>query len=315
MGNHEKGTKTSPPPPSYFLRERHLPPALGEAMVVYFEWCAIMTVQQINVTQVCGKRWNFRVIPCKLLILSGEVATQRHAAHLLHTPTWQLYCCAKTFDSLLYFRFVKKTLGLSESQIQKLIWDHCCISCTSSLMVAWLDCMAIKHSEALSPTGCLIYTVCILACCTRSFPIVSYIMCLNNLRDYSFGTFIGRRTLRVRESWYENMVTEKYKNDSLTAHNHFKTRNRSTATAEVYLPFLSPVLRASAPSPPLGGQCKDHEVKQNQSGTHITLCLPPFSSPGGWQGLSGLTWVESDSNCHLHRQGSAAFLEAGAKYT
>lgn len=158
MGNHEKGMKTSPPPPSYFPRKRHLPPALGETMIVYFEWCAIMTVQQINVTQVCGKWWNFRVIPCKLLILSGEVATQRHAAHLLHTPTWQLYCCAKTFDSLLYFRFVKKTLGLSVSQIQKLIWDHCYVSYTSSVMVAWLDCMAIKHSKALLPTGCLIYT-------------------------------------------------------------------------------------------------------------------------------------------------------------
>lgn len=36
-----------------------------------------------------------------------------------------------------------------------------------------------------------------------------------------------------------NMVTEKYKNDSLTAHNHFKTRNRSTVTAEVYLPLFS----------------------------------------------------------------------------
>lgn len=58
-----------------FQRETHLPPALGEGMLVYFEWCAIMTVQQINVTQVCGKRLNFRVIPCKLLILSGEVAT------------------------------------------------------------------------------------------------------------------------------------------------------------------------------------------------------------------------------------------------
>lgn len=83
----------------------------------------------------------------------------------------------------------------------------------------------------------------------------------------------------------------------------------------LYLPLLSSPLPAPASSPPLGGQRKDHEVKQNQSGTHITLCLPPFSSPGGWQGLSGLTWVESDSNCHLHRQGSAAILEAQAKYT
>lgn len=42
--------KTSPPPLSYFLRKRHLPPPLGEVMIVYFEWCAIMTVQQITVT-------------------------------------------------------------------------------------------------------------------------------------------------------------------------------------------------------------------------------------------------------------------------
>lgn len=36
-----------------------------------------------------------------------------------------------------------------------------------------------------------------------------------------------------------NMLAEKYKNDSLTAHNRFKTRNRSTVTAEVYLPLFS----------------------------------------------------------------------------
>lgn len=72
----ERNEKSSPPPPSRALRERRLPLARGEPMVVYFEWCAIMTVQQINVTQICGKWWNFRVIPCKLLILSGEVATQ-----------------------------------------------------------------------------------------------------------------------------------------------------------------------------------------------------------------------------------------------
>lgn len=168
MGNREKGTKTSPPPLSYFLRKRHLLPALGEMVIVYFEWCAIMTVQQIRVTRVCGKWWNFWVIPCKLLILSGEVATQRHAAHLLHTLTWQLHCCAKTFDSLLYFGYVKKTLGLSVSQIQKLIWDHCRVSCTSTVM-AWPDCVAVKHRRALLPIECLIYNMLSVShiCCSR----------------------------------------------------------------------------------------------------------------------------------------------------
>lgn len=66
-------------------RERHTPPSLLLQLtekdihvhllvrqIVYFEWCAIMTVQQINATQVLGKHRNFGVIQCKLLILSGE---------------------------------------------------------------------------------------------------------------------------------------------------------------------------------------------------------------------------------------------------
>lgn len=82
-----------------------------------------------------------------------------------------------------------------------------------------------------------------------------------------------------------NIVTAEFKNDSLTAHNHFRTRNRSTLTAEVCLLLFSstflPPPSLNLLSPPLGGHCKDHKVKQNQSGAHITLCLPPFSSPGG----------------------------------
>lgn len=92
-GNHEKGaTPPSPPPPSSPLRKRRLPlPARGEVMIVYFEWCAIMTLQQINVTHVCGKRWNFRVIPCKLLILSRrKLQHRKRAERLQHAPTWQL---------------------------------------------------------------------------------------------------------------------------------------------------------------------------------------------------------------------------------
>ena len=65
--------------------------------LVYLEWCAIMTVQQISVTQVWGKWWNFRLIPCKLLILSGEVAMQRISftlsnltVALLRQTVWQL---------------------------------------------------------------------------------------------------------------------------------------------------------------------------------------------------------------------------------
>lgn len=62
MGNREKVKKL----PSATIAtssitlpwsETHSPPARGG--LVYFEWCAIMTVQQISVTQVCGKWWNF----------------------------------------------------------------------------------------------------------------------------------------------------------------------------------------------------------------------------------------------------------------
>lgn len=93
-------------------RETHLPPALGEAMVVYVEWCAIMTVQQINVTQVCGKWWNFRVIPCKLFILSGgscnteacstSLTLSNLTVVLLCQNVWQpalLYICVWVFKS------------------------------------------------------------------------------------------------------------------------------------------------------------------------------------------------------------------------
>lgn len=206
------------------------------------------------------------------------------------------------------------------SQIQKLIWDHCFVSRTSTVMAAWLDRMAIKHGEAPFPIGCLIYTVCITVCSlcliyTLRRIIFYRIIYYASLQSQKWFLWHFYWSVNIEGPWKLIWEHGKYKNDSLTAHNHFKTRNRSTVTAEVYLPPLSLPPPASEASSPRGGQCKDHEVKRNQSGTHITLCLPPFSFPAGWQGLSGLTWVESDSNCHLHRQGSAAMLKAQAKYT
>lgn len=112
MGNHEKAKKL----PSATVAtssitlawsETHSPPARGG--LVYFEWCAIMTVQQISVTQVCGKWWNFRVILCKLLTLSKEVAMQSTSFTLPNLS----HCCVKPVDSLLYFfLFVKQTSRL-----------------------------------------------------------------------------------------------------------------------------------------------------------------------------------------------------------
>ena len=103
LGNHEKGVKPSPP---YLhlplLRERHLAPARGEAVVVYFEWCAIMTVQQINATQVCGKWWNFRVIPCKLLILSGgSCNTEACSTSLTHSNLTVALLCQNVWQPAL----------------------------------------------------------------------------------------------------------------------------------------------------------------------------------------------------------------------
>lgn len=100
MGNREKEKKL----PSATVAtssitlswsETHPPPARGG--LVYFEWCAIMTVQQISVTHICGKWWNFRVILCKLLILSGEVA------HLLHSNLTVTMLCQTVWQlALLY---------------------------------------------------------------------------------------------------------------------------------------------------------------------------------------------------------------------
>lgn len=65
------------------------------------------------------------------------------------------------------------------------------------------------------------------------------------LCTFTISEMIPLALLLVGEHWesmkadMRNMVTEKYKNDSLTAHNHFKTRNRSTATAEVHVPLFS----------------------------------------------------------------------------
>lgn len=103
MGNHEKGVKPTPPYLHLpFLRERHLAPARGEAMVVYFEWCAIMTVQQINATQVCGKWWNFRVIPCKLLILSGgSCNTEACSTSLTHSNLTVALLCQNVWQPAL----------------------------------------------------------------------------------------------------------------------------------------------------------------------------------------------------------------------
>lgn len=100
MGNRQKEKKLPlPTVATSSIRlsgsETHPPPACGG--LVYFEWCAIMTVQQISFTQVCGKWWNFRGILCKLLILSGGVATQSTSftlsnltVSLLCQTVWQL---------------------------------------------------------------------------------------------------------------------------------------------------------------------------------------------------------------------------------
>lgn len=61
----------------------------------------------------------------------------------------------------------------------------------------------------------------------------------------------------------------------MTAHNHFKSGNRSKVTAELYLPLFSPAFSVPPPTSTTGGHLEDHEVKQNHSATHITLCLPP----------------------------------------
>lgn len=256
MGNHEKGMKTSPPPPSCFLRKRRLPPALGEAMIVYFEWCGIMTVEQINGTQVCGWWWNFRVIQCKLLILPEESCNTEACSTSLHTSTWQLYCCAKTFDSLLYFKFVKKTLGLNVSQIRKLIWDHCRVSRTSTVMVAWLDCKAIKNSEPLLVVGCLIYTVCIivcLVCFTHTEPghfLLYHMLCI-----FTVSEMIPLAFLLVGEHWesmkadMRNMLSEKIKMSHWQLIPILKLE--IDLIAGVYLPLFSLVSSSTAQPPPL----------------------------------------------------------------
>ena len=142
------------------------------------------------------------------------------------------------------------------SQIQKLIWDHCFVSRTSAVMAAWLDCMAIKHGEAPFPIGCLIYTVCITvcsACLTDTLrQIIFYrIIYYASLQSQKWFLWHFYWSVNIEGPWKLIWEHGKYKNDSLTAHNHFKTRNRSTVTAEVYLPLLSlpPPRIGSLPSP------------------------------------------------------------------
>lgn len=132
------------------------------------------------------------------------------------------------------------------NQIQKLIWDHCNIFGTLTVTVAWLDCIAIKHSKAILPIECVIYTLCTmvcLVCLIHTAPdhfLLDHILCA-----FAISKMIPLALLLVWEHCesmkadMRNMVTGKYKNDLLTAHNHFKTRNRSTVTAEVNLPPFS----------------------------------------------------------------------------
>lgn len=202
------------------------------------------------------------------------------------------------------------------SQIQKLIWDHCYVSRTSTVTIAWLDRVAIKYSEALLPVGCLIYTY--------SAAIVSRTHTRHRIISdciIYYASLQSQRWFLWHFYWLEN--TEGPWKLIWEHGNRENIRMTHWQLITILKPEMDPHLLPGcicpasplAASPLLGGQREDHEVRRNQSGTHITLCLPPFSSPAGWQDLSGLTWVESDSNCHLHRQGSAAILEAQAKYT
>lgn len=86
------------------------------------------------------------------------------------------------------------------------------------------------------------------------------------------------------------MVTEKYQNDSLTAHNHFKTRNRSTATVEVYLPlfastFLPPPRPSLLPSPWWSAQGSRGEA---ESEWYTYYSLSPSILLSWW--LTGPVW-------------------------
>lgn len=147
------------------------------------------------------------------------------------------------------------TLHLCVS-VQKLIWDHCYVSCTSTVVVAWLDCMAIKHSKALLPIECLIYTVCIIVCLVCliytlhwiiNLFIVSRFLPISEMIPLAcllVGEHWGSMKADMRTQWYA-MVAQK----EWLAHSHFETRNRSTVTAEVSLTFHPSPHLSILPSP------------------------------------------------------------------
>lgn len=124
------------------------------------------------------------------------------------------------------FGFVRKTLGLK--LIQKLIWDQ-------TVMVTWLDCKALKEQ--------------MFNLDRVSHPDwISYFFIKTTTSE-----LISLELLLVREHGepVKDDITEKYKNDSLAAHNHFKTRNKSTVIFKACLsPFPLHFPRWSRSQPP-----------------------------------------------------------------
>lgn len=123
-------------------------------------------------------------------------------------------------------------------------WSEIIAACR--VHYCWLDCMALKQGKVFCffslYNECFIYTVYITMSLVQTpannLPVY-HISCV-----FTISEMVTLTLLLVREHWesmkddMRNKVTEQYKNDSLTAHNHFKTRNRSTVTAEMYLPLF-----------------------------------------------------------------------------
>lgn len=118
-------------------------------------------------------------------------------------------------------------------------WSEIIAACR--VHYCWLDCMALKQGKVFCffslYNECFIYTVYITVSLVQT--PAYHISCV-----FTISEMVTLTLLLVREHWesmkddMRNKVTEQYKNDSLTAHNHFKTRNRSTVTAEMYLPLF-----------------------------------------------------------------------------
>lgn len=120
-----------------------------------------------------------------------------------------------------------------------------------------------------------------------------------SLGNIALSTFIG---LSVPESCHEKMI--KWLTTSLEP--FLDQKWIGSSYWGWLLPPSSPLCQRHPPP-----RWSDHEVNS----PHAPPCRSPFSSPAGWQGLSGLTRVESDSNCHPHRQGSAAVREKRLRHT